>query len=238
LVSVGEALDKYSDNIDGFEYRIDCSFDEATQSFTKTFVLIPINYPDPPAAGELSPLSRFGADRYVFEYPGNISNVSINESAENSSTRFFALGSNSAGSDVGANYSAASDTDLLGFDSFGRKWPLLDDDEKIDNTDDKNVLYAYANKYMKEARPPDAEITIALNGALEPAVGSYAPGDWCAIVIDDAFVRARLATDLEPRDNVLVRKIEAYSVSVPDGVTFPEKVTLKVVPEWEVDKRG
>jgi hypothetical protein len=238
LVSVGEALDKYSDNIDGFEYRIDCTFDETTQSFTKTFVLIPINYPNPPAAGELSPLSRFGADKYVFEYPGNISNVSINESAENSSTRFFALGSNDAGSDVGANYSAASDTDLLGYDSFGRKWPLLDDDEKIDNTDDKNVLYAYADKYMKEARPPDAEITIAVNGALEPAVGSYAPGDWCAIVIDDSFVRARLATDLEPRDNVLVRKIEAYSVSVPDGVTFPEKVTLKVVPEWEVDKRG
>jgi hypothetical protein len=238
LVSVGEALDKYSDNIDGFEYRIDCSFDETTQSFTKTFVLIPINYPDPPATGELSPLSRFGADRYVFEYPGNISNVSINESAENSSTRFFTLGSNSAGSDVGANYSASSDTELLGFDSFGRKWPLLDDDEKVDNTDDKNVLYTYAKKYMTEARPPDAEITIALNGALEPAVGSYAPGDWCAIVIDDAFVQARLATDLEPRDNVLVRKIEAYSVSVPDGVTFPEKVTLKVVPEWEVDKRG
>jgi hypothetical protein len=238
LVSVGEALDKYSDSIDGFEYRIDCDFDETTQQFTKTFVLIPINYPDPPAEGELSPLSRFGADEYVFEYPGNISNVSINESAENSSTRFFALGSNNAGSDIGANYSAASDTELLGFDSFGRKWPLLDEDEKIDNTDDKNVLYAYANKYMKEARPPDAEITIALNGALEPAVGSYAPGDWCAIVIDDAFVRARLATDLEPRDNVLVRKIEAYSVSVPDGVTFPEKVTLKVVPEWEVDKRG
>ena len=238
LVSVGEALDKYSDNIDGFEYRIDCSFDETTQSFTKTFVLIPINYPDPPAEGELSPLNRFGADKYVFEYPGNISNVSINESAENSSTRFFALGSNSAGSDVGANYSAASDTDLLGFDSFGRKWPLLDDDEKVDNTDDKNVLYTYAKKYMTEARPPDAEITIAINGALEPAVGSYAPGDWCAVVIDDAFVRARLETDLEPRDNVLVRKIESYSVSVPDGVTFPEKVTLKVVPEWEVDKRG
>jgi hypothetical protein len=238
LVSVGEALDKYSDSIDGFEYRIDCAFNETTQQFTKTFVLIPINYPNPPAEGELSPLSRFGADRYVFEYPGNISNVSINESAENSSTRFFALGENDSGADVGANYSAASDTELLGFDSFGRKWPLLDDDEKVDNTDDKNVLYTYAKKYMTEARPPDAEITIALNGALEPAVGSYSPGDWCAIVIDDAFVRARLSTDLEPRDNVLVRKIEAYSVSVPDGVTFPEKVTLKVVPEWEVDKRG
>jgi hypothetical protein len=238
LASVGEALDKYSDSIDGFEYRIDCEFDETTQTFTKTFVLIPINFPDPPAVGELSPLSRFGADEFVFEYPGNIANVSINESAENSSTRFFALGTNDAGADVGANYSAASDTQLLTVDSFGRKWPLLDDDEKIDNTDDKAVLYTYANKYMTEARPPDAQITISVNGSLEPKVGTYSPGDWCAIVVDDQFVRARLQTDLEPRDNVLVRKIESYSVSVPDSVTFPEKVTLRVIPEWEVDKRG
>jgi len=238
LASVGEALDKYSDSINGFEYRIDCDFNEDTLKFTKTFVLIPIDFPDPPAPGEVSPISRYGADEYIFEYPGNIANVAINESAENSSTRFFALGTNDAGADEGANYSAASDTELLSIDSFGRKWPLLDDDEKIDNTDDKNVLYAYAKKYMTESRPPDAEITLAVNGSLEPVVGTYAPGDWCAIVIDDQFVRARLATDFEPRDNVLVRKIEAYSVSVPDGATFPEKVTLKVVPEWEVDKRG
>ena len=34
------------------------------------------------------------------------------------------------------------------------------------------------------------------------------------------------------------RKIDGYKVSVPDGTTFPEKVSLTLVPEWEVDKIG
>jgi len=237
LVSVGEALDKYSDSIDGFEYRVDCSYNDVTKQFDKKFVLIPINYPNPPTAGQVSPISRFGADKLVFEYPGNIGNLSIEESAKNSATRFFASGSTDLGADFGPNISVAADTELLNGIN-GRKWPLLDDDEKVDGVDDKNVLYAYAKKYMTEARPPDATITISVNGSIEPVVGSYNPGDWCSIVVNDRFILARLATDLEPRNNVLVRKIESISVVVPDGVTFPEKVTLNVVPEWEVDKRG
>ena len=238
LVSVGEALDKYSDSIDGFEYRVDCAYDANTRSFTKTFVLIPINYPDPPAPGEISPLSRFGAQNFVFEYPGNISNFTMNESAEYSSTRFFASGETDLGGEAGFNFSAAADTELLNYDSNKRKWPLLDDDEKVDGVDSKSTLYQYAKKYMTEARPPDAEITVKVNGSLEPVVGTYSPGDWCSIVVNDRFVQARLSTDFETRDEVLVRKIESINVSVPDGVTFPEVISLKVVPEWEVDKRG
>jgi hypothetical protein len=83
-----------------------------------------------------------------------------------------------------------------------------------------------------------ADFAISVNGALEPIVGSYAPGDWCSIVVRDPFIQARLSTDLEPRDTVLVRKIESYTVTVPDGVTFPEEVTLTVIPEWEVDGFG
>jgi hypothetical protein len=237
LVSVGEALDRYSDSIDGFEYRVDCSYNDVTKKFDKKFVLIPINYPDPPTAGQVSPLSRFGAEKLVFEYPGNIGNLSIDESANNSATRFFASGETDLGADFGPNISVAADTELLN-GMNGRKWPLLDDDEKVDGVDDKTVLYAYAKKYMTEARPPDATITISVNGSIEPIVGTYNPGDWCSIVVNDRFILARLATDLEPRDNVLVRKIESISVSVPDGVTFPERVTLNVVPEWEVDTRG
>jgi hypothetical protein len=238
LVSVGEALDKYSDSVDGFEYRVDCAYDADTRSFTKTFVLIPIDYPNPPASGEISPLSRFGAQNVVFEYPGNISNFTMNESAEYSSTRFFASGETDLGGEAGFNFSAAADTELLNYDSNKRKWPLLDDDEKVDGVDAKSTLYQYAKKYMTEARPPDAEITVKVNGSLEPVVGTYSPGDWCSIVVNDRFVQARLSTDFETRDEVLVRKIESINVSVPDGVTFPEVVSLKVVPEWEVDKRG
>ena len=238
LVNVGEALSSYSDSIDGFEYRVDCSYDAETDEFKKTFVLIPIDFPNPPAAGELSPLSRFGADKLVFEYPGNIINLSIEESAENSATRFFAVGENDLGPDAGPPFSVASANGLLRGIESTRKWPILDDDEKVSDIDDENVLYSYAERYLNEARPPDAKLSLSVNGSLQPVVGSYAPGDWCSLIVDDEFVLERLRSDLEPRNNVIVRKIDVIKVSVPDGTTFPEKVDLTLVPEWEVDRRG
>jgi hypothetical protein len=126
---------------------------------------------------------------------------------------------------------------LRGVESV-RKWPLLDDDEKVDEVDDEVVLYAYAARYLSEARPPDAKLSLSVNGSLQPVVGSYYPGDWCSLIVDDEFVLERLRSDLEPRDNVILRKIDVIKVSVPDGTTFPEKVDLTLVPEWEVDRRG
>ena len=238
LTNVGEALSKYSDSIDGFEYRIDCSYDSAINQFRKTFILIPIDFPNPPAAGEISPISRFGADKIVFEYPGNIINLDIEESAENAATRFFAVGENDLGPDAGPPFSVASSNGLLrGVDS-ARKWPLLDDDEKVPDIDDEMILYSYAERYLAEARPPDAKLGVSVNGSLQPLVGSYAPGDWCSLIVDDEYILERLRSGLEPRDNIILRKIDVVKVSVPDGTTFPEKVDLTLVPEWEVDKRG
>jgi len=230
LTNVGEALGKYADNIDGFEYRIDCAYDESTGSFTKTFVLIPIDFPAPPAPGGVSPISRFGADKVVFEYPGNIINLALDESAENSATRFFAVGSDDT-------ISVASAVDLLN-GSTGRAWPLLDDDYKLKDITDKSVLYGHAIRYLTENRPPDASLTLVVNGSLDPLVGTYNPGDWCSLIVDNDFVRQRLISDLEPRDTVIVRKIDSISVTVPDGTTFPETVSLILVPEWEVDRFG
>lgn len=236
---LGDALDTYSDSIDGFEYRIDCSYDEENNKFNKTFVLIPINFPNPPPPGEASPVSRFGADKLVFEYPGgSIQTVTLDESAENSSTRFFAQGSTDLSADAGLPTAVASAEDLLNGSSGGRRWPLLDETEKLDDILDNTVLYAYARRYLAETRPPGVEIAVAVNGSISPFVGSYNPGDWCSLIIDDDFVRMRLASGLEPRDTVLVRKINGFVVSVPDGTTAPERVALSLVAEWEVDKRG
>jgi hypothetical protein len=48
----------------------------------------------------------------------------------------------------------------------------------------------------------------------------------------------RLATDLEPRGDVIVRKIIAYTVSVPETPSFPEKVTLTLQTEWKEDRKN
>lgn len=234
LRSVGEELEEYSDTLDGFEYRIDCAYDSLTDSFTRTFVFIPIDFPNPPAAGQVSPPSRFGADELVFQFPGNITDISVKESAENAATRFFVVGNiPDLGDDISQPYAAAAATDLL-----DAGWPLLDQEEEKNDISDEEELYNHAQRYLNEFRPPVADVSVTVNGSLDPVIGTYAPGDWCSIIADDEFIRMRLASDLEVRDTILVRKIDSYKVEVPNTPSFPEVVTLELVTEWEVDRRG
>jgi hypothetical protein len=234
LKSVGEELDTYSDSIDGFEYRIDCSYDTVTSSFKRTFVLIPINFPDPPPAGEASPITRFGAQNLVFEFPGNVSTVSIDESAENAATRFFVVGNDSALSgDASQPYAVASAKDLL-----NDGWPVLDGETSKNDLINEQALYDYASRYISEFRPPVSDVKVTVNGSLAPQIGTYSPGDWCCLIVDDFFIQQRLSSRLEPRSDLLVRKIESFKVSVPDSPSFPEQVELGLITEWEVDKVG
>jgi hypothetical protein len=234
LKNVGKELDVYSDSIDGFEYRVDCYYDPGSASFRRQLVLLPIDFPDPPAPGDVSPISRFGADQLVFEYPGNILDIQVDEKADDAATRFWMVGNiPDLGEDASQPYAAAASTELL-----LQGWPILEEDGSNREIQDEDVLYSEARRYLSEFRPPIGDIAVSVNGSLSPTIGTYSPGDWCAIVADDDFVKMRLASDLEPRDTVLVRKIDSIKVSVPDSPTFPEKVQLALIAEWEVDKRG
>ena len=236
LRSVGEELEEYSDTVDGFEYRIDCALEYVggIPVFTRTFVLIPIDFPNPPAEGEVSPPSRYGADQLVFEYPGSIIDVNMEESAEDAATRFFVVGNiPDLGDDASQPYAVASADDLL-----LAGWPLLDQEETRNEESEESALYAHAQRYLAESRPPISDIKVRVNGSLSPKIGEYVPGDWCSIIVDDEFIRMRLASDLEVRDTVIVRKIDGYRVSVPDSPSFGEEVELTLVTEPEVDKIG
>jgi|694.fasta_scaffold24831_2 hypothetical protein len=240
LKSVGEILEDYSNDINGFEYRIDCDYDFTTASFTRTFVLLNIENPNPleDTSRDLTDAERLGFNQVVFEYPGSISTFTVEESAEDSATRFFVEGNISDLSDAASQpYAAAADISLLN-NPFGRSWPLLDLVEVVNNTGDEEVLYEYAKEYLYESKPPIGEFKLTVNGSLTPVIGSYAPGDWCSLIIDDPFVLARLADDQEPRDDIIVRKIAAYKVSVPDNPAFPETVDLELITDWKVDRAG
>lgn len=249
--SIGEELDKYSDVINGFEYRVDCAYDPVSNTFKRTFVLLPIipttlqSYLSALPGGVLylgtaAPPSAFGADQTVFQFPGNIADVSIDESAENSATRFFMVGNiGDLGDGASQPYGVAVNTELLN-PTIGTmtRWPLLDDTHSDQDISDEDLLYSYAQRYLAEAKPPDMKINVTVNGSITPAVGSYSPGDWCTLIIDDDFIRQRLTNDLEPRGDLMIRKIDSISVSVPDGATFPEKISLSLVPEWQADQIG
>jgi hypothetical protein len=250
LTNIGEELEKYTDRVEGFDYRVDCYVNPTNNSFKRQFVMIPVfptavkEYIDSQENGELPageavPIEYFDADKLVFEFPGNISDLQLEENAENAVTRFFMVGNvGDLGDDVSQPYAAAADTELLNPSNSSYPWPILDDDESSDSVFEEEELYSYAERYMKENRPPLGAFAIVVNGSIEPVVGSYAPGDWCSLIVNDDFVKQRLSSELEPRDNVLLRRIDSFSVEVPDSVTFPERIKLQLLPEWQVDKLG
>jgi len=276
LVNLGGLLEQYSSSINGFDYRIDCRLerDSTTNNyrFKRIFTLVPIlpatfteylenlNYSrqDPLtlevglglAPGQVADPVAFGADKIVFEYPGNISNVSVAENSESSATRVFITGSSNGDAGEGnVRYSAASATDLLaaGWPVLDRaenqSWPLLTKEGAINvdnwgNYDIEIDLYKTAKRFLYESKPPIGDFTISVNGSMNPTVGTFNPGDWCSLNINDAFVKSRLASALELRKNVIVRKIDTISVSVPNNPAFPEQVDLTLVTDWQVDKVG
>jgi hypothetical protein len=238
---VGEILENYSDIKGGFEYRIDCAYNSANDSFTRTFVFLPL-IPDAVVAygeldsGEVYPVSVFGADKLVFEFPGNVTELTLDENAEDAATRFWVRGNlEYLSQDASQPYAAASSLDLL-----NKGWPILDLVEDQKDVGEEAKLYSFAERYLEQTRPPIGNINISVNGSLKPEVGTYKPGDWCSIIIDDDFIKLRLQSELEleGKRDVLVRKIDAFSVSVPNSPTFPELVSLELIFESGVDKVG
>lgn len=251
LSYVGELLEEYSNVIGGFEYRIDCTYDSLTDSFKRQFVFMPLEpnsltvyreslVNDKLPAGKWAPISAFGADAIVFEHPGNILNATMQESAEDAATRFWVQGDDDTGTE-GASLPYAGDSAV---DLLRDGWPILEQVEKVDGTSDEDTLFNYASRYLLEARPPLSTFSITVDGSVRPQIGTYKPGDWCSVIIEDPFVQLRMESGLEngsdaaERDGILLRKIDSYEVRVPDGPTFPEEVTLNLVTEPEIDKPG
>lgn len=263
LTNVAQLLETYSNTTNGFDYRVDCDVEldsYGNKIFKRTFVLVPrtpetlsdyiSNLPDQKLpTGIYAPPSAFGADKYVFEYPGNVSNFNMSENSSDSATRMFVVGSNDDfGGDGSARFAAASATDLL-----NAGWPILDKSERQEwplvginvinvdnwgNYDAELDFHKTAERYLNESKPPMGDFIITINGSLNPVVGTYDPGDWCSLRINDAFFKSRLASILEPRKDVVIRKIDTVKVNVPNNPAFPEQIDLTLVPEWQVDSVG
>lgn len=231
LETVGEFLDTFSEATlggTGFEYRIECRYDATEDKFLRVLRLIPlVSGLDLTLSSDS--LSFLGADKLVFEFPGNVSDFALTENAEDAVTRMFVVGNKKGLSeDASQPYSAATSDALLA------GWPLLDASESENDIEEEDLLADFARKYADEATPPIADLSIRVNGSLDPTVGTYTPGQWCSIIINDEYVRLRLDSDLEPLKDRLLRKIQSIEVSIPDASTFPEEVSLELVLEAEV----
>lgn len=245
LKTVASVFEDYAAKPDGFEYRVDCEYSLSTNSFKKYFKFLPLV----PASitewlkdqvsgfsGSI-PVSAYGADKLIFEYPGNVLEANFEESAEDSATRVFIQGKDSRlGPEASQPYSGASNHRLL-----REGWPLLDVVDTMDSPDE-TVLFKQAVRILGEAIPPVSVFTISVNGSANPKLGTYSPGDWCSVKLNDDFVDLRASSYLEQDygsdSGVLVRKILSFSVSVPETPSYPEEVSLELVTEPAIPISG
>lgn len=238
LKTVAEILEEYSTKPDGFEYRVDCEYDSSTDSFKNYFKFLPL-VPDSVRSfieqqggsfeGSL-PASAFGADEFIFEFPGNVLQAQFEENAQDSATRFFVQGRDeNLSADASQPYSGASNFNLL-----RQNWPIID---QVDDLDDpsENTLWRQASRLLEESVPPISTFSISVNGSARPEIGTYNPGDWCSVILNDDFVNLRASSYLEQdygTDNgALIRKIMSFDVRVPNTPSYPEDVTLELVTE-------
>lgn len=253
LFTFKEVIDKYSNDLIGFDYRIDCSFDRNTNSFSKEFKFLPLvpktlqgyinSLGGTLSANTLPNIQYFSVDNkdarnISFEFPGNIETVDFTESLEEGATRVFTQGKSSAGGSGNfPMYGAAAD-----YDALRDGWPLFDKVIKKDKANDREDLYQIAKSVRSQAQLPVATFSITVNGSLDPQVGAYKPGDWCVVRIDDPFIGQRLLSYYENKGDtsrrVFLRKISGISVQLSNNPTLPEIVSLELVTEPGVDITG
>jgi hypothetical protein len=228
-------------NVVRFDYYIECSYNSSTFKFDNVFKIFPIvaDKRDPSGVVTSSLTDLFGptdlqAGYFVFEHPGNIENITLNESSDSAATRTWSVDS---GNDLGAGaaryYGSWSNTAYL---TDG--WPIIEmahtDRDYLVGAGGDAAMQPYAKAIGYREAPPIGTLQVSVNGSFLPEVGSYKPGDWCVIIPNDPFINQRLKLPYENRSDILVRKIVGISVDVPDNPSFPEIATLDLVAEWEV----
>jgi hypothetical protein len=224
--SFGDALTEFANNLNGFEWNIKVTFDTVAQRFIKT-----LTFRDTPPSqipfGSTFVGTRTGLNENIFEYPGNVSDISLDEDGTATSTRFITIGGYPDGSAI--NYKPRGSWNNMDYLNTG--WPIV---ETIDSSDHSTTyvqatLNGYSNLGGRRTRPLVPTWTVSANGGLDPKLGSYEAGDWCQLVVQDDFISERL--DLT-NETEIVKRIMGYSVTVPDVPQEPETVSLELGDEW------
>lgn len=228
LTTFGDAIKEFSNNLDGFEWNIHVGFNEISNEFTREF-----RFRDTPPGqlpfGETFAGVRTGLTTNIFEYPGNIIDLSLDESGDATATRYFMVGETPEGVETDFKPIGAWENDAY----LSNGWPLVE----IVNSGDSEAttpakLEGFAQVHGRRVRPVVPTWNVTVNGSLGPEIGTWELGDWCRLVVYDEFVQDRLASSLEYTQDETIKRIMGYSVTVPDVPQEPEAVTLELADEW------
>lgn len=233
LQNFGEALEGFSDNLFGFEYNIEVGWNTNTDKFTKKLVFRPA----PPS--QLPPGFPYIGDRpglheNYFEFPGNIVALSYDDTVDDVGTRQWVTGSQPE--PVGETEQPVRRGVWENEAYLGTQWPVFEviESSKHSDVSEQETLDWYARSYGQRNKPPASGWSVTVNGAMNPHVGTYNPGDWCRLVVTDPFLSQAIDSGGQVA-KVLTKRIQSFTVAVPDTEQVPEVVTLTLIDEWNDD---
>jgi hypothetical protein len=229
MKSFGEMLTDYADNLGGFEWFFQYTYNENMQRFRRRIILrdtppslMKKGQPEPEDTEEDKP----GIDTYQFQSPGNIMNLSLSEDASNACTRQFVVGGPPRGVTIEGfkPIGAWNNTEYL-----DAGFPLVENVESSKHSSMSNQLHLerMATVYGRESAPPIRTWSVQVNGSMDPIFGTYKLGDWCRLIIDDTFILQSLAVTGDDINRGVAKRIIGMSVEVPDTGGYPDTVTLE-----------
>lgn len=169
LKPISDELDRLSNLINGFDYRIVPYRDKITSKLKRKLMF---GYPYMSSNTEDDPVNFFESNR-------NILDSDVEFSSEDSAVRIYAIGEGE-----GTSQKLAIADDLY---SLEDGMPRYEDSGSFKGVKIHSTLVSHAHSMLEENRNPIATITIKVRGNDDPYVGSYAPGDWVKIKLENIW---------------------------------------------------
>ena len=184
LNTVWDELSRMSNLENGFEFRIVPYRDPETSKLKRKLMF---GHPTLSNNTEETP-------SYLFESNRNIIDSSVTFSSDDSAMRIYAIGE---GEGTTQKVAIADDTEAL-----AAGYPRYEKSASYKGVKVHSTLVSHAHSMLEENRNPITDISIKVRGNDDPYVGSYTPGDWVRIKLDniwfpDGYDRNFRTTELE-----------------------------------------
>lgn len=184
LNTIWDELSRLSNLINGFDFRIIPYRDQATSKLGKRLTFgyptLTTNTSDTPA--------------YIFESNRNIIDSEVTFSSDDAASRVYAIGEGE-----GTTQKVAIADDVA---SIEAGYPRYEKSASYKGVKEHSTLVSHAHSILEENRNPITDISVTIRGNDDPYVGSYAPGDWVRLKLDniwfpDGYDRTFRITEVE-----------------------------------------
>lgn len=169
LNTIWDELSRLSNLINGFEFRVIPYREAGTDKLKKRLAF---GYPQLSNNTESTPA-------FIFESNRNIIDSTVKFTSDDSASRVYAIGE---GEGTTQKVAIADDTE-----SIAAGYPRYEKSASYKGVKVHSTLVSHAHSILEENRNPLTDVSVTVKGNDDPYVGSYAPGDWMRLKLDNIW---------------------------------------------------